>query len=160
MCQSKKKFSVDTQLLSYSFLVRLINRTFNLRSNFTLIAKESSSLRCNFPVTDDFDVDGCIMNMTEEIDDENKHHTTLEFIVYKYPRTKDQLQSDSDDWCVLDENSNTAERKDDNFEIIPIQNDCIIVTVKPKDQRQETFLQKATGNATSMHLLFLDRNFL
>ncbi|CAF1299255.1 unnamed protein product [Adineta ricciae] len=145
LCQSKKKFSVDTQLLSYSVLVRLINRTFNLRSNFTLIAKESSSFRCNFPVTDDFDVDGCIMNMTEEIDDENKQHSTLEFIVYKYPRTKDQLQYDSDDWCVLDESSNIVERKDDNFEIIPIQNDCIIVTVKPKDQRQETFLQKATG---------------
>ena len=78
MCQSKKKFSVDTQLLSYSFLVRLINRTFDLRSNFTLIAKESSSFRCNFPVTDDFDVDGCIMNMTEEIDDEKEHDKSYE----------------------------------------------------------------------------------
>ncbi|UJR36590.1 hypothetical protein I4U23_029309 [Adineta vaga] len=145
ICQSKKKFSVDIQLLSYSFLVRLINRTFNLRSNFTLIAKESSSFRCNFPVTDDFDVDGCIMNMMEETDDENKQQSTLEFIVYKYPRTKDQFQYDSDDWCVLDENSTNINSKDDNFEIISIQNDCILVTVRPKDNRQETFLQKATG---------------
>ncbi|CAF5167906.1 unnamed protein product, partial [Rotaria sp. Silwood1] len=52
-CQLRKKFSVDIQLLSYSFLIRLVNRTFNLHSNFTLIAKESSSFKCNFPVTDD-----------------------------------------------------------------------------------------------------------
>ena len=146
MCQSQKKFSVDTQLLSYSFLIRLINRTFNLRSNFTLIAKESSSLKCNFPITDDFDVDGCFMNMSDEINDENKQQSSiLEFIVYKYPRTKDQIQSDSDDWCVLDDNYTNPNDKDDNFEIISIQNDCIIVTIKAKDNRQETFLQKATG---------------
>ncbi|CAF1449603.1 unnamed protein product, partial [Adineta steineri] len=146
-CLSKKKFSVDIQLLSYSFLVRLINRTFNLRSNFTLMAKETSSLKCNFPVTDDFDVDGCIMSMSEDIEDDNKQQqqSILEFIVYKYPRTKDQIQYDSDDWCVVDDNCTNLNDKDDNFEIIPIRNDSILVTIKAKDHRQETFLQKATG---------------
>ncbi len=143
MCQSRKKFSIDTQLLSYSFLIRLINQTFNLRSNFTLVAKDSSSFKCNFPVTDDFDVDGCIMNMSDENDDEHKQQSILEFIVYKYPRTKDQIQYDSDGWCILEENCTND--KDDNFEVIQIQNDCILVTIKPKDNRQETFLQKATG---------------
>ena len=150
MRHSQKKFSVDIQLLSYSFLVSLINRTFNLRSNFTLVAKESSSLKCNFPVTDDFDVDGCIMNMTEETNDEMKQQPILEFIVYKYPRTKDQIQCDSDEWCVLDDNYTNATDKEDNFEIIPIQNDCVLVTVKPKDHRQETFLQKATGKKNAI----------
>jgi hypothetical protein len=104
------------------------------------VAKESSSLKCNFPVTDDFDVDGCIMN----ISDEHEQQSILEFIVYKYPRTKEQIQYDSDDWCVVQENSSND--KDDNFEVIKIQNDCILVTIKPKDIQQETFLQKATGN--------------
>jgi hypothetical protein len=124
-------------------LIRLINRTFNLRSNFTLVAKESSSFKCNLPVTDDFDLDGCIMNMLDENDDEHKQQSILEFVVYKYPRTKEQVQYDSDDWCVLEENCTND--KNDNFEVLQIQNDCILVTIKPKDNRQETFLQKATG---------------
>ncbi len=85
------------------------------------------------------------MNMSDEIDDENKQQSTLEFVVYKYPRTKDQIQCDSDDWCVLDDNYTNLNDKNDNFEIIPIQNNCILVTIKAKDNRQETFLQKATG---------------
>jgi hypothetical protein len=121
-------------------LIRLINRTFNLHSNFTLVAKESTSLKCNFPVTDDFDIDGCIMNML----DENEQQSILEFIVYKYPRTKDQIQYDSDDWCVLENNG--SDDKEDNFEVLYIQDNCILVTIKPKDIQQETFLQKATGN--------------
>ncbi len=121
-------------------MIRLINRTFNLHSNFTLVAKESTSLKCNFPVTDDFDIDGCIMNML----DENEQQSILEFIVYKYPRTKDQIQYDSDDWCVLENNG--SDDKEDNFEVLYIQDNCILVTIKPKDIQQETFLQKATGN--------------
>ncbi len=121
-------------------MIRLINRTFNLHSNFTLVAKESTSLKCNFPVTDDFDIDGCIMNML----DENEQQSILEFIVYKYPRTKDQIQYDSDDWCVLENNG--SDDKEDNFEVLYIQDNCILVTIKPKNIQQETFLQKATGN--------------
>ncbi len=121
-------------------MIRLINRTFHLHSNFTLVAKESTSLKCNFPVTDDFDIDGCIMNML----DENEQQSILEFIVYKYPRTKDQIQYDSDDWCVLENNG--SDDKEDNFEVLYIQDNCILVTIKPKDIQQETFLQKATGN--------------
>ncbi|CAF1081921.1 unnamed protein product [Rotaria sordida] len=145
LCQSRKKFSVDTQLLSYSFLIRLINRIFNLHSNFTLIAKELSSLKCNFLVTDDFDVDGCIMNMLDENDEENKHQSLVEFIVYQYPRTKNQIQSNSDGWCLVEDNYTNLNNKDDNFELIEIQNNSILVTIKPKTNRQETFLQKATS---------------
>jgi hypothetical protein len=145
LCQSRKKFSVDIQLLSYSFLIRLINRTFNLRSNFTLVAKESSVLKCDFIITDDFDVDGCIMNMSDDNDYEHKQQSTLEFIVYQYPRTKEQIQYDTDDWCVLEDNYTNLNAKEDHFELIQIQNDSILVTIKAKDNRQETFLQKATG---------------
>ncbi|CAF4817602.1 unnamed protein product [Rotaria sp. Silwood1] len=144
-CQLRKKFSVDIQLLSYSFLIRLVNRTFNLHSNFTLIAKESSSFKCNFPVTDDFDVDGCIMNMLDENDEENKHQSLLEFIAYQYPRTKSELESNSNDWCLLEDNYTNLNDNNDNFEIIEIENNSILVTIKPKDNRQETFLQKATS---------------
>ncbi|CAF3455582.1 unnamed protein product [Rotaria socialis] len=153
--ESRKKFSVDIQLVSYSFLIRLVNRTFNLQSNFTLIAKEASAFMCNIPVTNDFDVDGCIMNALEENDDATKQQSSVEFIVYVYPRAKRQIQSDTDDWCILDETGTNSNDKDDNFEVIEIQNDSILVTIKPKDNRQESFLQKATGwlhgsaNATS-----------
>lgn len=139
LCQSRRKFSVDNQLLSHLFLIRLINRVFNLRSNFTLVAKESGVLKCNFPVTDDFDVDGCLMNLM----DDSEQQSTLEFIVYKYPQTKEQLDAEYDSWCIFEDGD--AQDQNDNFEILPIQNDCIIVTIKPKDNRQETFLQKATG---------------
>ena len=71
--------------------------------------------------------------------------STLEFIVYQYPRTKEQIESESAEWCVLDEQSMNSTEKEDNFELIQIRDDCIIVTIKPKDQRQESFLQKATG---------------
>ena len=70
-----KRFSVDIPLLSYSFLIRLINRTFNLHSNFQLETKN------HFLITDDFDLDGYIMN---QIDENN-----FEFIVNQY---------DIDDW--------------------------------------------------------------
>lgn len=145
MCLTRKRFSIDIQLLSYSFLIRLINRTFQLHSNYTLVAKESTSFKGNFPVTDDFDLDGCIMNIVDEHADVHKQHTMLEFIVYTYPRTKEQIQYESGDWCVVD-NQNSPKRED-NFEVLQIQEDCILVTVKPKDIRQETFLQRATGNA-------------
>ncbi|CAM4764468.1 unnamed protein product [Rotaria magnacalcarata] len=157
--ESRKKFSVDIQLVSYSFLIRLVNRTFSLQSNFTLIAKEASAFKCNIPVTNDFDVDGCIMNALEENDDGTKQQSSVEFIVYVYPRTKKQIQSDTDDWCMLDETGTNSNDQDDNFEVIEIQNDSILVTIKPKNNRQESFLQKATGwlhgstNATSNNCL-------
>ncbi|CAF5142487.1 unnamed protein product, partial [Rotaria socialis] len=56
---------------------------------------------CNIPVTNDFDVDGCIMNALEENDDATKQQSSVEFIVYVYPRAKRQIQSDTDDWCIL-----------------------------------------------------------
>lgn len=77
--------------------------------------------------------------------DDHTQQTLLEFIVYKYPRTKEQIQYESEDWCVVD-NQNSPGREE-NFEVIHIQEDSILVTVKPKDFRQETFLQKATGNS-------------
>ena len=131
-----KKISVETQLVSFSFLVRLINRLFDLHSNYTVIAKHSSPFKCNFIVADDFDVDGCLMNALEE-----NESSPLEFLVYEYPRTKDEIQTQLNDWDLCETQTNTEE----NFEIISIQNDSIIVSIKSKDHRQETFLQKATG---------------
>ena len=148
MSIAKKKFSVDIQLLSYSFLIRLINQTFNLHSNFTLISKESSSFKCNFPVTDDFDIDGCIMNILDENTDDNKQQSILEFIAYEYPRTKDQIEYEFEDWCVYEDGYTNLNDNDNNFELIPILNDSILVTIKPKDNRQETFLQKTTSKNT------------
>lgn len=130
------KVSVDTQLISYSFLVTLINRLFGLKSNFTLVVKENCSLNSNFLVTDDFDVDGCLMNTIDE-----DVHSPLEFLVYQYPRCKDEIQIDSNDWQICDSPADMV----DYFETITIRQDSIVVSIKPKDQRQETFLQKATG---------------
>jgi hypothetical protein len=137
----KKKFSVDIQLLSYTFLIRLINRAFNLHSNFTLVARESSILKCDFIVHDDFDVDGCVFNMfdVDNHDPESNSMSAVEFIVYKYPLTKDQLESDL---TALDEQHMTDNER---FELIFLYDDCIIVTIKPKDRRQTTLLQKATS---------------
>ncbi len=116
LCRIQKKFSVDIPLLSYSFLIRLINRTFQLHSNFTLKSKH------NITIKDDFDLDGCLMN---EIDDHN-----FEFTVNPY---------DIDDWCIIEDDFN------DNFDLIEIENDCILVTIKSIYHRQETFIQKATS---------------
>ena len=134
---------MDIPFLSYSFLVRLINRTHHLRSNFTLVAKESSVLQCAMVIADDFDLDGCIMSI---FDEKHKQSAPLEFVVYQYPRTKEQIECDSDGWCDLDEQCRTLnENNNDKFELLHIEHDSIIITVKPTDQRQETFLQKATG---------------
>lgn len=84
------------------------------------------------------------MNPLDESDEENKQQPILEFIAYVYPRTKTEIESDCDDWCIVDDNCTNVTEKD-NFELIPIQQDSILVTVKPKDVRQETFIQKATG---------------
>ncbi|CAF3787081.1 unnamed protein product [Adineta steineri] len=116
VCQTRKTFSVNLPLLSYSFLIRLINRAFNLYSNFTLHTKQ------NLIVTDDFDLDGCIMNQTDE------HN--LELIVNQY---------DIDDWCIIEDDTT------DNFELIEIDNHCILVTIKSICNRHETLLQKATN---------------
>jgi hypothetical protein len=116
ICQLQKKFSVDIPLLSYSFLIRLINRIFNLHSNFILKTKY------NIIIKDDFDLDGCIMN---EINENN-----LEFIINQY---------DIDDWYIIEDNLN------DNFNLIEIENNCILVTIKTIYHRQETLLQKATS---------------
>jgi len=150
----RKKFSVDLQLLSYSFLVRLINRTFHLHSNFTIVAKESSALKCDFVISDDFDVDGCMMNSIEENDT-----NVLEFLVYQYPRTKEQIQAEIDDWCICEDPMSNSKDKEENFEILQVRHDSVIVTIKPQDVRQESFLRKATGwlhgsvNSPSSHSL-------
>ena len=84
------------------------------------------------------------MNILDNHTNEHKQQTTmLEFIVYKYPRTKEQIQYESEDWCVID-NQNSPDREE-NFEVLHIQEDSILITVKPKDIRQETFLQRATS---------------
>ena len=100
-------------------------------------------------VADDFDLDGCIMNMFDDTADEkHKQSVPLEFVVYQYPRTKEQIECDSDGWCDLEDHCRTLnENNNDKFELLHIEHDSIIVTVKATDQRQETFLQKATGNA-------------
>ena len=97
-------------------------------------------LKCDFVITDDFDVDGCMMNLIEENDS-----TVLEFLVYQYPRTKEQIQAEIDDWCICEDQSSNPREKGDNFEILQVGNDSVIVTIKPQDFRQESFLQKATG---------------
>ena len=159
-CQlRKKKFSIDIQLLSYSFLIRLINQTFNLHSNFTLIAQASSSYKCNFPITDDFDIDGCIMNSLDENNDEKKQQSILEFIACKYPRTKAQIEYEFDGWCVYEDDSTNLNDKDDDFELIQVLDDSILVTIKPKGNRQETFLQKATGKDTIFNNSKKSKNF-
>ncbi|CAF1117655.1 unnamed protein product [Rotaria sp. Silwood1] len=114
--QCRKKLSVDTSLLSHAFLVHLINQIFNLRSNFIIKTKN------NFVITDDFDVDGCMMNHTNE--------TILEFIVDQYDNNKYSI------------NENEI---NDNYELIELDNDCIIVTIKSIAHRQETLLKKATS---------------
>ena len=119
-CQLRKKISVEIQLLSYSFLIRLINQIFNLQSNYIVIAKESSSFKCNLPVTDDFDIDGCIMNKFEENMDDDKQKSIFEFIVYKYPKTKDQIQYESNEWCIIEDKDIDSSHLDDNFELIQI----------------------------------------
>ncbi|CAF2649969.1 unnamed protein product [Rotaria sp. Silwood2] len=116
ICQCRKKLSVDISLLSHAFLVHLINRLFNLHSNFIIKTKN------NFVITDDFDVDGCIMNHTDE--------TIVEFIVDQYDNNK---------YCINENGIN------DNYELIEIENDCIIVTIKSISHRQETLLKKATS---------------
>jgi len=54
----------------------------------------------------------------------------LEFIVNQY---------DIDDWCIIEDDI------DDNFELIDIENNYILVTIKSIYHRQETLLQKATN---------------
>jgi hypothetical protein len=103
-------------LISYSFLIRLINRTFNLRSNFQLETKN------HFLITDDFDLDGYFTNQIEE--------NNFEFIVN---------QHDIDDWDIIEDNIN------DNFQLIEIENDCILVTIKSIYHRHESLLQRATS---------------
>ncbi|CAF1043085.1 unnamed protein product [Rotaria sordida] len=115
--QCRKKFSVDTSLLSHKFLVHLINRIFNLNSNFIIKTKN------NFVITDDFDVDGCIMNYTDE--------TILELKVDQY---------DTNNEYSMNENN-----INDNYDLIEIENDSIIVTIKSISHRQETLLKKATN---------------
>ena len=116
-CQERKTFSVDVSLLSYAFLVRLINRVFHLHSNFTLNAKHQST------IADDFDLD----DVTHL---ECPAATRLEFLVQHY---------DIDDWCVIDDVQN------ENFQLIEISQDAIVVTVTSVWSRPETLLQKATG---------------
>lgn len=131
--------------------MRLINRVFDLYSNFTIVAKESSVLKCNFVISDDFDVDGCMMNLIDENDG-----STLEFLVYQYPRTKEQIQADIDDWCLCEDPTLNSREKEENFELLRIRDDCLIVTIKPQDHRQESFLQKATGNHRWSHWSSVD----
>ena len=101
--------------MSYSCLVRLINRIFNLHSNFIIKTKY------NLVITDDFDLDGYILHQIP------KH--SLEFIVEQY---------NTNDWHEIKDDI------DDNFEFIEIENNYILVTTKPIYRQQKTFLQKAT----------------
>jgi hypothetical protein len=61
-----------------------------------------------------------------EIDENN-----LEFFVNQY---------DIDDWCIIDDDD-----LNDNFDLIEIENDCILVTIKTIYHQQQTLLQKATS---------------
>ncbi|CAF1397056.1 unnamed protein product, partial [Adineta ricciae] len=117
ICQLQKTFSVDLPLLSYSFLVQLINRAFHLHSNFTVQTKDS------LLINDDFDLDGVIMHQNDE-------HHRVEFLVNQY---------EVDDWCIIEEDLN------DNFELFHIENNLILVTIKSIYHRPETLLEKATN---------------
>lgn len=81
----------------------------------------------------------------EHDNNDNKQQNTVEFIVYKYPRTKSEIDGDSDEWCILESDQINSNDKEDMFELIQIKDDCILVTVKNKNIQQETFLQKATS---------------
>lgn len=48
-------------------------------------------------------------------------------------------QYDVDDWCIIEDD------QDANFDTIELEQDVIVVTVKPMLMRPETFLQKATS---------------
>ncbi|CAF4174470.1 unnamed protein product [Rotaria magnacalcarata] len=115
-CQCQKRLSIDSSLLSYSFLVGLINRLFNLHSNFLIKTKH------NFVITDDFELDGCIMNHVNEsiveltVDRHDKHHRRAN-----------------------ETNAN------DNYELIETENDCVIATIKSITFRPETLFKKATS---------------
>ncbi|UJR09530.1 hypothetical protein I4U23_013767 [Adineta vaga] len=117
ICQTQKIFSVDLPLLSYSFIVRLINRAFHLHSNFTIQTKD------HFIITDDFDLDGSMMKQIDE-----HHH--LEFIANQY---------DIDDWCIIEDDLN------DNFDLFEIDSNSILVTIKSIYHQPETLLRKATN---------------
>jgi hypothetical protein len=49
-------------------------------------------------------------------------------------------QYDIDDWCIIEDDFN-----DDNFDLIEIENNCILVTIKSIYHRQATLLQRATS---------------
>ena len=105
-------------LLSYSFLVRLINRSFNLHSNFKIQTKT------NLIIKDDFDFDDFLTS-------EQQHENIFELTLSKY---------DIDDWCIVDDVF------DDNFQLLQLENHCNLVTIKSlTNLRQGTFLQRATS---------------
>lgn len=81
-----------------------------------------------------------MMNSIEENDT-----NVLEFLVYQYPRTKEQIQAEIDDWCICEDPTSNSKDKEENFEILQVRHDSVIVTIKPQDVRQESFLRKATG---------------
>jgi hypothetical protein len=114
--------SIDTSLLSYAFLIRFINRIFDLHSNFTIIAEPNSA------ITDDFDLDNYLISF---ISIEPKGTIGIrKFVIDQY---------DIDDWCIIDDDY------EDNFDLIELERNITIVTMKPTIIRHETFLQRATS---------------
>lgn len=113
----EKKYSIDVPLLSYSFLVRLINRSFNLHSNYRIQTKTDIVLK------DDFDFDDYLTN--------NQHENVYELNLSQY---------DTDDWYIVDEEF------DDNFQLIQLENNCYLVTIKSSiNQQRGTLLRRATN---------------
>ena len=131
-CQIQKRFSLDTPLISYSLLIRLINRIFHLHSNYVLQSNDKTIIK------DDFDLDCCILHSSI---DPNCFH----FQVQTYP---------IDDWCIIEE------PVEENFDLIELENDCIIVSLRI---RRENFLQRASqwlhGNAHSSKRCLTKKEF-
>lgn len=100
-CQLQKRFSLDTPLISYSLLIRLINRIFHLHSNFILQSKDKTIIK------DDLDLDSCILH--------SFHQNYFQFSIQTYP---------IDDWCIIED------QIDENFDLIEMDNNCIIVSIR------------------------------
>ena len=115
---------MDVSLLSYSFLIRLINRIFRLHSNFTIAAKHHSI------ITDDFDLDNYLITVSQDSQLECSQYPIRELLVHQY---------DIDDWCIIEDD------QEETFDIIELEQDVLVVTVRPMLIRQESFLQKATS---------------
>lgn len=120
--QCRKICSVDLSLISYGFLIRLINRLFDLNSNFTVMSQNQQMIQ------DDFDLDNYLITFSS-----GRQSTLGEFFIDR---------CSIDDWLIIDENST------ENFHLFDVDELRVIVTIcssLSSSNRHETFFQRATN---------------